>query len=132
MIPINAYSVKKDGTKALSANFKVKEFKCNDGTDTVFIAPSLVELLQEARTYFKAPITINSAYRTDSYNTKVGGAAYSQHKYGTAADIVVKGKTPKTVYDWFDKKLGNTGGVGLYKSFVHVDVREVKARWNET
>lgn len=132
MIPINAYSVKKDGTKALSANFKVKEFKCNDGTDTVFIAPSLVEVLQEARTYFKAPITITSAYRTDSYNTKVGGATYSQHKYGTAADIIVKGKDPKTVYDWFDKKLNNSGGVGLYKSFVHVDVREVKARWNET
>lgn len=131
MIPINAYSVKRDGTKALSTNFKVKEFKCNDGTDTVFIAPSLVTLLQEARNYFNAPITISSAYRTDSYNTKVGGATYSQHKYGTAADIVVKGKTPKTVYDWFDKKLGNSGGVGLYKSFVHVDVREVKARWSE-
>lgn len=132
MVEINAYSLKKAGEKKLSVNFKVKEFKCNDGTDTVFVAPALVNLLQEARAYFKAPITINSAYRTDSYNSKVGGATYSQHKYGTAADISVRGKNPKSVYDWFDKKLGNSGGVGLYKNFVHVDVREVKARWNET
>lgn len=131
MITINAYSVKRDGEKKLSTNFKVKEFKCYDGTDTVFVSPKLVEILQEARDYFKAPITINSAYRTDSHNSKVGGATYSQHKYGTAADIVVKGKTPKVVYDWFDKKMPNFGGIGLYNGFVHVDVREVKARWKE-
>lgn len=130
MIPIYAYSWKKDGEKKLSSNFKVKEFRCKDNTDTIFVAPALVKLLQEAREYFKKPIVINSAYRTEPYNKKIGGAEYSQHKYGTAADIYISGVPVKTIYDWFDKKLGNSGGVGLYKKFVHVDVREVKARWN--
>ena len=116
--------------KKLSFNFKVKEFRCKDNTDTIFVAPALVKLLQEAREYFKKPIVINSAYRTEPYNKKIGGAEYSQHKYGTAADIYISGVPVKTIYDWFDKKLGNSGGVGLYKKFVHVDVREVKARWS--
>ena len=130
MIPIYAYSWKKDGEKKLSSNFTVKEFRCKDNTDTIFVAPALVKLLQEAREYFKKPIIINSAYRTEPYNKKIGGAEYSQHKYGTAADVYISNIPVKTIYDWFDKKLGNSGGVGLYKKFVHVDVREVKARWN--
>lgn len=130
MIPIYAYSWKKDGEKKLSSNFTVKEFRCKDNTDTIFVAPALVKLLQEAREYFKKPIIINSAYRTEPYNKKIGGAEYSQHKYGTAADVYISGVPVKTIYDWFDKKLGNSGGVGLYKKFVHVDVREVKARWS--
>lgn len=132
MIPVYSYSLKKDGAKALSASFKVKEFACKDGSDTIFIAPALVKLLQEAREYFKKPIIISSGYRTEVYNAKVGGATYSQHKYGTAADVKITGVAPKTVYAWFDKKLGNSGGVGLYTAFTHVDVREVKARWNKT
>lgn len=130
MVPIYAYSWKKDGEKKLSFNFTVKEFRCKDNTDTIFVAPALVKLLQEAREYFKKPIIINSAYRTEPYNKKIGGAEYSQHKYGTAADVYISGIPVKTIYDWFDKKLGNSGGVGLYKKFVHVDVREVKARWS--
>lgn len=129
MIPIHAYSWKKDGEIALSKNFKVKEFRCKDNSDAIFIAPSLVTLLQEIRDHYKKPVYINSAYRTETYNAKIGGAEYSQHKYGTAADIHINGVTPKALYTWLDSKLGNTGGLGLYNSFVHVDVREVKARW---
>lgn len=132
MITIHSYSLKKHGEERLSQNFKVKEFACRDGSDTIFVAPTLVKLLQEARDYFKKPIIISSGYRTETYNAKVGGAAYSQHKYGTAADVKIAGVAPKTVYAWFDKKLGNSGGVGLYTTFTHVDVREVKARWSET
>lgn len=131
MVTIHSYSLKRHGEERLSQNFKVKEFACKDGSDTIFVAPALVKLLQEARDYFKKPIVISSGYRTETYNKKVGGAAYSQHKYGTAADIKITGVTPKTVYAWFDKKLGNSGGVGLYTTFTHVDVREVKARWRE-
>ena len=37
---VKVYSKAKDGSKALSANFKVREFACSDGTDTIFIAPT--------------------------------------------------------------------------------------------
>ena len=79
MVEINAYSLKKDGEKKLSSNFKVKEFACKDGSDAVLVAPRLVMVLQSIRSHFGAPITINSAYRTPQYNTKVGGVDQSQH-----------------------------------------------------
>lgn len=132
VIPIYAYSWKKDGEKALSANFKVKEFRCKDNSDTIFVASALVELLQKIRDHYKKPVNINSAYRTETYNKKIGGADYSQHKYGTAADIYISGVTPAALYTYVDSLLGNKGGIGKYKNFVHVDVREVKARWSGT
>ena len=90
-IVIHAYSKKNDGDKQLSTNFKVKEFACSDKTDVIFIAPKLVTVLQKVRTYFGKPVTINSGYRTVAHNKAVKGATYSQHLYGTAADITVKG-----------------------------------------
>ncbi len=128
MIP---YSLKLDGTKSLSKNFKVKEFACKDGSDPVFIAPDLVEVLQKIRDHFGKPLKINSAYRTPSYNKKVGGVARSQHTYGTAADIKITGISPKTLYAYADSLLGNKGGLGLYNTFVHLDVREKKSRFTK-
>ncbi len=126
---VKVYSKAKDGNKKLSANFKVKEFACSDGSDPVFIAPELVEVLQKIRDHFKKPITINSGYRTVSKNKAVDGATYSQHQYGTAADISIKGVTPKDVYAYAETLLPNTGGIGLYSTFTHVDVRKTKSRW---
>lgn len=130
MIEVNAYSVKRDGKKKLAPNFKVSEFKCKDGSDTVFIAPKLVEVLQKIHDYYGTPVNILSGYRTDTYNKKIGGAAYSQHKYGTAADIAVAGVSPQKAYETAQKIIGDTGGLGIYSWGIHVDVREVMARWN--
>lgn len=129
-ITINAYSKAKDGNKNVSTNFKVKEFACADGSDPVFIAPKLVTILQKIRKNFGKPVTINSGFRTATHNKKVGGAAQSQHLYGTAADIVVQGVSPKTVAAYAEKLLPGTGGIGIYDNFVHVDVRATKSRWN--
>lgn len=129
-VTIYAYSKSKQGDTKLSTNFKVKEFACNDGSDVIFIAPELVKILQKIRDYFGKPVTINSAYRTPPYNTKVGGVSNSQHVYGTACDIVVKGVAPSKVATYAESLLPNSGGVGRYSTFTHVDVREVKSRWN--
>ena len=125
---VKAYSKDKDGTKPLSANFKVREFACKDGSDVVFISSELVRVLQAIRNHFGKPVNINSAYRTTSHNKRVGGAAYSQHLYGTAADIVVS-VAPKDVAAYAEMLLPNTGGIGVYSNFVHVDVRAARARW---
>ena len=130
MVEINAYSKAKDGNKKLSTNFKVKEFACSDGTDPIFIAPELVEILQKIRTHFKKSVNINSAYRTVAKNKAVGGATYSQHLYGTAADISIKGVTPKQVAAYAETLMPQSGGIGVYSTFTHIDVREVKSRWN--
>lgn len=128
---VKVYSRAKDGLTKLSANFKVNEFACQDSTDTVFIAPELVAALQKIRDHFGAAVTINSGYRTEAHNKKVGGAAYSQHKYGVAADIAVRGVAPLDVARYADLLLGNKGGVGLYKTFTHVDVRANRSRWDQ-
>ena len=130
-IPVKVYSKAKNGNQKLSANFKVKEFACKDGSDPIFVSPDLVDILQKIRTHFGKAVTITSAFRTASHNQSksVGGAAYSQHLYGAAADIKVQGVKPAEVAAYAEQLLPNSGGIGIYNSFVHVDVREKKARW---
>ena len=127
---VNVYSKAKEGNVKLSKNFTVKEFACSDGTDTVFISLALVNLLQKIRDHFGKAVIINSAYRTEAHNKSIGGATYSQHKYGLAADIHINGVTPKEIAAYVETLMPSSGGIGIYKSFVHVDVRRVKSRWN--
>lgn len=129
-VSVKVYSKNKNGTKYLSKNFKVKEFASQDGSDPIFISPELVEVLQKIRDHFGKPVVINSGYRTAKHNKAVGGATYSQHLYGTAADIQVSGVKPKDVAAYAETLLPSTGGIGIYSTFTHVDVRSVKARWN--
>ena len=131
MVEIYAYSKTKQGNVQVSRNFKVKEFACKDESDVVFISPKLVVILQSIRDYYNKPVTINSGYRTAAYNKKIDGATYSQHTYGMAADIVVKGEKPEDVAVIARKFLGdNKGGVGIYSTFIHVDVRETPSNWD--
>lgn len=126
---IKAYSKAKDGNKKLSANFKVREFACTDGSDPIFIDSELVNVLQKIRAHFGKSVTITSAYRTPGKNKAVGGQTYSQHLYGRAADIKVKGVSPQKVVAYAEKLLPNKGGIGTYSTFTHIDVRSTKSRW---
>lgn len=126
---ITAYSKAKDGSKKLSKNFRVREFACTDGSDPIFIDSDLVNVLQNIRDHFSKPVTITSSYRTPTRNKAVGGEAYSQHLYGKAADIKVGGASPKAVAAYAEKLLPKSGGIGIYNTFTHIDVRGTKARW---
>jgi len=118
----------------LSTNFNLSEFQCKDGS----VMPSAVRInikrlvasiLQPLRDAVGKPITIMSGYRSPAYNRKIGGARHSQHMLGTAADIKIKGMTPKQVADKIEL-LFAPGGLGRYPSFTHVDIRQGrKARW---
>ncbi len=134
MVEINAYSKAKDGGKKLSTNFKVSEFACKDGSDAVLVAPRLVMVLQSIRSHFGKAVTVSSAYRTPQYNKKVGGVEGSQHTYGTAADISIKGIAPQTLAAFADTLMPDWGGIGIYDNdrqghFVHIDVRDDRSRW---
>lgn len=123
---VDTYSLAADGNTYIGRNFRVKEFKCNDGTDTILISKRLVELLQIIRDHFNQQVIITSGYRTTSYNAQVGGATKSQHLYGRAADIIVQNISPIEVYNYVNSILkGYSGGIGCYRSkgYVHVDVR---------
>ena len=52
---LNVYSLERDGEKSLSKNFKVREFRCKDGSDPIFIDSELVEILQKVRDHFGSP-----------------------------------------------------------------------------
>lgn len=126
---VKVYSKAKEGNVKLSKNFTVKEFACSDGTDTIFVSLALVNLLQKIRDHYGKAVHINSAYRTEAHNKKIGGAQYSQHKYGLAADIHIDGVKPKDLAAYVETLMPDRGGIGIYSSFVHCDVRATKSRW---
>lgn len=126
---VKVYSKAKDGELKLSENFKVKEFACKDRSDPIFISPELVEILQAIRDHFGKAVTITSAYRTPTHNKKENGATHSQHLYGMAADIKIKGINPKAIAEYAEKLLVHGGGIGVYSTFVHIDVRKCSSKW---
>ena len=94
------------------------------------------QLLQNIRDHFGAPVVITSGYRTAAHNKSVGGAAYSQHLYGRAADIRVQGIPVEQLAAYAETCLPGTGGIGRYPpragravGWVHVDTRPAKSRW---
>ena len=128
---VEIYSLERDGEKLLSPHFRVREFACRDGADTVKVDTALVELLERIRAAAGGAVTVNSGYRTSAYNAKVGGARYSQHLRGTAADIVAAGASPLLVGQMAEHYLGGRGGIGVYQTFTHVDTRTGRARWDQ-
>ena len=115
----------------VTKSFKINEFACKDGSSVpekyvpnVFKVAKQLEII---RTHLGQPIIINSAYRTESYNKKVGGAIRSQHLTASAVDIVVLGYSPQYVYTII-RSLMRAGAIAggcviLYKTFVHYDIR---------
>ena len=133
---IKQYSLAKDGARQLAPGFKVREFRCRDGSDAIMIDQTLVVLLQAIREHFNKPITITSGYRTAAHNAAVGGAKSSQHLLGRAADIQVQDTDPLAVAAYAESLMPGWGGVGRYpvkagrtKGWVHVDTRAKKSRW---
>ena len=133
---IRQYSLAKDGNRKLAPDFKVREFRCKDGSDEILVDEALVLLLQCIREHFGKAVTITSGYRTPAHNAKAGGTRFSQHLYGRAADIRVQGASVEEVAACAERLLHGCGGVGRYPAkagraagWVHVDTRPNKSRW---
>jgi uncharacterized protein YcbK (DUF882 family) len=80
------------------------------------------------------PIKINSAYRSLEHNSKISGASNSsQHLFAKASDIVIESKSPEQVANIIKVLISEgkmkQGGIGVYKTFTHYDIRGYKARW---
>ncbi len=133
---IKQYSLMADGNRRLAPDFKVRELRCKDGSDTVMVDEALTVVLQCIREHFGKPVTITSGYRTAAHNAAVGGAKSSQHLLGRAADIRVAGVSVEDVAAYTESLMPDWGGVGRYPvkagraaGWVHVDTRADKARW---
>ena len=115
----------------LSKNFSRSEFACRC-CGKAEVNPRLVDALQELRDLAAVPVRITSGYRCPEHNESVGGAKRSQHLLGNAADIVIKGLSVADMYELAAQVPAfRNGGIGVYpeQGFVHVDVREGRARW---
>ena len=78
-------------------------------------------------------VRIVSGYRSHAYNTAVHGALRSQHLQGLAVDMApidgdVSGLS-QVVLELIQSGALTEGGIGLYRTFIHYDLRGVKARW---
>jgi uncharacterized protein YcbK (DUF882 family) len=122
----------------LTANFSRAEFDCKDGTQVPerFIpnVRKLAEQLQALRDHIKEPVMITgSGYRTPEHNRRVGGATNSQHLTASGADINARNYTPRQLANVIEKLIREgkmmQGGIGVYKGFVHYDIRGTRARW---
>jgi len=121
----------------LTNNFTLEEFNSKCGRDIPNnVLPNILQLaknLQVLRDAVGKSISITSGYRSPQHNKKIGGAKDSQHVKGMAADIKVTGMTPKEVAlvieGLIEQGKMKQGGIGIYPSWVHYDVRGTKARW---
>lgn len=132
MVCSNVYNARTEKDVKVSAHFKVSEFACKDGSSICLVHRYLWEKLEALRRACgNRPITINSGYRTYQHNKNIGGASNSYHLYGLAADIVVSGMSALKVAQLADKIFGDSGGVGLYNGYVHIDGRVSKYRFDK-
>lgn len=120
--------------------FKYREFDCKCGKcqrPEGVPSKELIDILTKIRKHYDQPVTINSGYRCEAHNKKVGGSKNSQHFKGSAVDITVKNTPTESVWEyvlsnWGDDDLGlaiKRNKNDIYRGFVHIDTRGRKARW---
>ena len=137
LLPAELLSTLKEKAMKLEENFSLSEFRCKDGTevpeDLMDNVRILAKNLQVLRDHVGKPIVIISGYRSPKYNRRIGGARKSQHMLAKAADIKIRGMSPKEVKATIVKLIKEgkmqPGGIGLYTTFTHYDIRGWNARW---
>lgn len=119
-----------DGDKKITEHFKLKEFACKN-SEAIIISEKLCYILEAIRTHYGKQVTITSGYRTPEHNAKIGGAVKSQHMLGLAADIKIPGVKPSDIASYARTLMPTYGGIGIYSTFTHIDVRDKISNWKE-
>lgn len=128
-----------DWGRGPSAHLSWTELDCRDSVRYPLdwriprAVPLSVEFEWIRSTLGGTPIGVGSGYRTKAWNRKVGGARNSQHVEGRALDLYPP--EGKAVADLVEAALavarrpgGLIRGIGVYSTFVHVDIRPVVGR----
>ena len=102
--------------------FKPSEFDSPDDIDSgLEMNIELIKILDKIRHDIGFPLKINSGYRTESHNTKVGGKPKSAHTKGVAIDVSCldsrqRYKLIGLIYKYDIKRFG------LDDNFIHIDI----------
>jgi len=113
----------------LSPHFDAEEFESRgDPVWNIGRLRRLAQNLEVIRHQFGgAEVDVISGCRSKKHNTDVGGADKSLHLDCEAADIKVEGEAPTivfaTILELIRQGRIDPGGVGLYRSWVHYDIR---------
>lgn len=93
------------------------------------VLPELWTKLENFAISLGRPITLNSAYRTPEYNSRVGGARNSMHVQRKAADVQWGTTSVQGRVDMIQRAIdAGLSGIGCYNSFMHVDIG-AKRQW---
>ena len=112
----------------IAYNFNLKEFEC-PCCKRVMLHSDLLRKLVKLRREIKEPLYINSGYRCQEENKKVGGVLKSYHLFGMAADVSVRNMSIPELLLYAEKF--KFGGIGIYNTFLHLDIRQERARWED-
>ena len=123
----------------ITKNFSLKEFECKCGCEMPdFVKKNVIKLAENLQVIRDAVgrLDLTNAYRCNSHNLDVGGSTNSQHLKGKAADIKSKTISPKEMIQIIEGLIKSEkidqGGLGLYNTFTHYDIRGTRARWSKT
>jgi len=101
--------------------FTRDEFKCHE-TGENEIKPDFIETLDQLREDCGFPFVISSGYRSPKHPLEAVKKTPGTHTQGIAADIAVSGGVQRRVLVEKALELG-FNGIGVAKTFVHVDIR---------
>lgn len=111
-------------------HFTPRELACRCGgrfcAGAYWHEPNFLDALEALRAAMERPLVVNSGHRCEGWNAAVGGAGESMH-LTIAVDLALAGHDRFAMLSAAER-LGFTG-VGLAKTFIHLDRRAVPARW---
>jgi uncharacterized protein YcbK (DUF882 family) len=112
----------------ISDNFSRWEFECSCGCGFKSVDIQLTYILEKIRNYFNRIVNVNCGCRCKNHNASLPNSSpTSAHVQGLAADIKVDDIEPEDVYDYVERIFEEekiTGGIGIYNTFVHVDISD--------
>ena len=103
----------------ITKNFKTAEFAC-PCCDAVKMDIDFVKTLQLLRDEYGSPMRINSGFRCEKHNKKVGGSDSSSHLWGMASDISVTDSILRYRMIQCAQKIG-IERIGIRRDFIHFD-----------
>ena len=102
--------------------FKRDDFACKE-TGENYITERFISRLDALRDACGFPFIVTSGYRSPKHSLEAKKAQPGTHTKGIAADIRIRNGSERRVIVEQALRLG-FGGIGIAKSFVHVDIRD--------